>query len=227
MSAVLSVNVGRAEHSTAKNVGVTGIGKRPVAAVELRAPGPKHGGLGSGVVGDFIGDRHHHGGDYQAVYAFAREELDFWEGQLGRELPNGMFGENLTTVGVEVDRALVGERWRVGDEVVLEVCGPRIPCATFAARMGERAWVRRFTEVGNTGAYLAVLEPGTVRPGDLVHVASRPAHDVDVRLAFRAFTGDLDAAERVLTAQCLPDVERDALRERVERRTRPGAELDN
>lgn len=224
---VLSVNVGRAEPSTAKNVAVTGIGKRPVEAVELRAPGPKHGGLGSGVVGDFIGDRHHHGGDHQAVYAFAREELDRWEVELGRTLPNGMFGENLTTEGLDVDRALIGDRWRIGDEAVLEVCGPRIPCATFAARMGERAWVRRFSEVGHTGAYLAVVAPGTVRSGDTVEVVSRPAHDVDVRLTFRAFTGDLAAAQRVLAARCLVDVEHAELQERVRRRTGAGRELED
>ena len=109
--------------------------------------------------------RRHHGGDYQAVYAFAREELDWWAAQLGRELPDGMFGENLTTSGLDVDGALIGERWAVGDEVVLEVCGPRIPCATFAARMGERGWVKRFTDVGRTGAYLSVVTGGTVRPG--------------------------------------------------------------
>ena len=131
----------------------------PVELAHLRAPGPKHGGLGSGVEGDFLGDTRHHGGDYQAVYAFAREELDWWAAQLGRDLPNGMFGENLTTSGLDVDGALVGERWAVGDEVVLEVCGPRIPCATFAARMGERGWVKRFSEVGRTGAYLSVVTP--------------------------------------------------------------------
>src|SRR6476661_9963211 len=130
---LLSLNVGRAEPSTAKNVGVTGIGKRPVESAHLRAPGPKHGGLGSGVEGDFIGDTRHHGGDYQAVYAFAREELDSWEERLGRSLPDGMFGENLTTLGLEVDESLIGEQWSIGDDVVIEVCGARIPCATFQA----------------------------------------------------------------------------------------------
>jgi MOSC domain-containing protein YiiM len=219
MPQILSVNIGRAESSTAKNVAVTGIGKYPVEAAELRAPGPKRGGLGSGVVGDFIGDRRHHGGDYQAVYAFAREELDRWEERLGRALPNGMFGENLTTEGLDVDGALVGERWTVGDDAVLEVCGPRIPCATFQARMGERGWVRRFSEVGRTGAYLAIINGGTVRQGDPVSVVSRPAHDITVPMAFRAFTGDLELAERVLAANCLVEKEATELRERVARRT--------
>jgi MOSC domain-containing protein YiiM len=216
---LLSLNVGRAEPNPAKKVGVTGIGKTPVDSAVLRAPGPKHGGLGSGLQGDFIGDVRHHGGDQQAVYAFAREELDLWEERLGRPLPNGLFGENLTTTGLDVDGALLGERWAVGDEVVLEVCGPRIPCSTFQARMGEKGWVRRFTEVGRTGAYLSVVQAGTVRSGDRVEVVSRPDHDVDVVVSFRAVTRDLDAARRVLDADAISGPDADELRELVQRRT--------
>src|SRR5687767_1149230 len=109
-----SVNLGTREPNPAKTVGVTGIRKRPVDAATLRAPGPKRGGFGSGLVDDFIGDVRHHGGDLQAVYAFAREELDFWEGRLGVELGNGSFGENLTTIGLDVDSSLIGDRWAVG-----------------------------------------------------------------------------------------------------------------
>jgi MOSC domain-containing protein YiiM len=223
---VLSLNVGHPEPNATKDVGRTGIGKLPVQSAVLRAPGPQHGGLGSGVDGDFIGDVAHHGGDHQAVYAYAREELDAWEARLGRSLPSGMFGENLTTRGVDVDGALVGERWAVGAEVMLEVCGPRIPCSTFQARMSERGWVRRFSEVGNTGAYLSVLAGGTVRPGDRVEVVARPTHDITVPVAFRAFMGDLDAARRVLAAGCLPDEEVVKLRGRLERRASEPAELD-
>jgi MOSC domain-containing protein YiiM len=220
MARIQSLNIGRSQPNPVKKSIPTGIGKQPVEAAELRAPGPKKGGLGSGVVGDFIGDQRHHGGDHQAVYAYAREELDAWQERLGRELPDGIFGENLTTVGLDVDAALVGERWRVGDQVVLEVAGPRIPCSTFAVRMGEKGWVRRFTEVGNTGAYLSVVVPGPVRRGDAVEVLSRPDHGIDVRVAFRAFTGDLDAAARVLAAQVLNPVDHADLQARCDRRTR-------
>ena len=222
---VLSLNVGAAEPNGAKGTLPTGIHKVPVAEATVRAPGPKHGGLGSGLDGDFIGDQRHHGGDYQAVYAFAREQLDWWATELGRKLPSGAFGENLTTVGVAVDDALVGERWEVGAEVVLEVCGPRIPCATFQARMGERGWVRRFTEVGLTGAYLSVVTPGRVRAGDAVEVVDRPSHGITVPMVFRAFTGDLEAAERVLATGCLVEVEAAELRERVTSRRRTPTEL--
>ena len=148
---VLSVNAGALEPVPGlRRANGSGIHKRPVDRIEVRDPGPKRGGLGSGVVGDAIGSRKHHGGETQAVYAFAREELDWWERELDRELGNGMFGENLTTVGLDVDAAEIGEQWRVGT-ALLEVCGPRVPCATFAAHMGERRWVKRFTERGAGG----------------------------------------------------------------------------
>jgi MOSC domain-containing protein YiiM len=215
---VVSVNLGSPEPNPAKTVGVTGIRKRPVDVATLRAPGPKRGGLGSGLVGDFIGDVRSHGGDDQAVYAFAREELDSWEASLRVELADGSFGENLTTLGLDVDGSLVGDRWAVGEEVVLRVTGPRIPCVTFAARMGIRGWLRTFAAEARSGAYLAVETSGEVRPGDEIRLVSRPEHDVDVPTTFRAFMGDLDAAERVLAVGCFPEHELAALRDMVERR---------
>ena len=222
-AAVVSVNLGTREPNSAKFVGVTGIHKRPVDVATLRAPGPKRGGLGSGLVDDFIGDVRSHGGDDQAVYAFAREELDFWEGRLGVELANGSFGENFTTLGLDVDASLIGDRWAVGDEVVLEVTGPRIPCVTFAARMGIKGWLKTFATEARSGAYLAVVTGGEVRPGAQVRAVSRAEHDVDVPTTFRAFMGDLEAAAHVLAVGCLPEHELAALREMVERRRARGA----
>jgi len=212
---IRSVNVGRREANPAKRVGVTGHGKRPVESAVLRAPGPKRGGLGSGLVGDFIGDVASHGGDRQAVYAVAREELDWWAERLGRPLADGSFGENLTIEGLDVDDGRVGDRWTVGDAVVLEVTGPRIPCVTFAHRMGEPGWLKTFTAVGRTGAYLAVVAGGTVRPGDAVTLTERAPHGIGLVETFRAFMGDSDAAAAVLAAGILPDDEADWLRERV------------
>ena len=216
---VRSVNIGRSEANPAKSVGVTGFRKLPVASAELRPPGPKVGGLGSGLVGDFIGHVASHGGDRQAVYAVAREELDQWEVRLGRSLADGGFGENLTVEGLDIDGGRVGDRWAIGDTVVLEVTGPRIPCATFAHRIGEPGWLKTFTAVGRTGAYLAIVEGGTVRPGDSVTLVERAAHDIGLVETFRAFMGDAQAAAVVLEAGLLPEDEADWLRERVRART--------
>lgn len=196
-----SVNVGRPRPNPFKDTRATGIGKVPQdGPVEVRAPGPKHGGLGSGLVGDFVGDVQHHGGDGQAVYAFQREDLDRWAERLGREIPNGYFGENLTTVGLEVNQALIGERWRIGDEVVLQVVSSRTPCATFRGQMGVRGWLKMFTADARPGAYLSVVTPGTIRSGDPVEVIRRPEHDVTVSLMFRAFSTEPDLLPSLLPA---------------------------
>ena len=86
----------------------------------------------------------HHGGADQAVYAYAREDLDVWAAKLRRPLPNGIFGENLTTIGIDVNGALIGERWLIGRSLLLEVSCPRIPCTTFQGWLGEPGWLKRF-----------------------------------------------------------------------------------
>lgn len=188
MATVLSVNVGVVGPTAYSDVRVTGIDKRPVSdAVMVREPGPRGRG-GSGVVGDPICDLRHHGGSDQAVYAYAREDLDFWEAELGRPLRCGAFGENLSTCDIDLTDAVIGERWQVGDECVLEVTSPRIPCRTFAGWLAEQRWVRRFTEQGRPGAYLRVLSPGHVRAGNVLQVIDRPQHGISIGFMFRAMT---------------------------------------
>ncbi|GAA4847859.1 MOSC domain-containing protein [Kitasatospora terrestris] len=217
MTHILSVNLAHPRPNPAKPaVGSTGIDKRPTAGpVEVRAPGPKGTGLHSGLVGDAIFDTRNHGGDDQAVYAYARESLDEWERELGRELPGGCFGENLTTVGLDVDGALIGERWRIGDRLVLQVTCPRIPCSTFARWLDEQRWARRFAERGLPGAYLRVVEPGPVRAGDPVEVVHRPDHDVSVSLVFRALMTDATLLPRLVDIAELPEEDRELARRRT------------
>ncbi|WP_343997581.1 MOSC domain-containing protein [Streptomyces thermocarboxydovorans] len=199
---LLSVNLGRpkAVPYTDQPEGLTGIDKRPVdGPVRVAAPGPKGVG-GSGLAGDAVCETRYHGGDDQAVYAVAREDLDAWERELGRPLANGAFGENLTTEGIDVSGALIGERWGIGEEVVLEVTSGRIPCRTFQGHMGEQGWVKRFTRRGAPGAYLRVIRPGEIRAGDPVRIVYRPDHDVTVALQFRAVTTERTLLPRLLAA---------------------------
>jgi MOSC domain-containing protein YiiM len=217
MATVLSINLGRALPTEHSSIGVTGIDKRPVTGpIEVRAPGAKREGLGSGLVGDAICDRRHHGGDDQAVYAYAREDLDTWAAALGRPLGNGCFGENLTTAQLDVTQALIGERWRIGDAVVLEVSSPRIPCGTFAGWLGEHGWIRTFTRAACPGAYLRVVAPGAVRPGDAIAVVDRPGHDVTIGVVFRALSREPLLLARVLAAGALPEADRPAARHRLD-----------
>lgn len=199
---LLTVNVGRPKAATYTDSpsGMTGIDKRPVdGPVRVTDPGPKGQGA-SGLSGDAVCDLRHHGGTDQAVYAFAREDLDAWEQELGRPLDNGVFGENLTTSGIDITGAKIGERWRVGDSLVLEITSGRVPCRTFAGRLGEKGWVRRFTQNGATGAYLRVIEPGEIRSGDPIEIVHRPEHDVTVEMAFRAETTERTLLPKVLAA---------------------------
>jgi MOSC domain-containing protein YiiM len=183
VASVLSVNVSRVRTNPDPRAQskLTGIDKvRATDAVMVRAPGPMHGGDGSGLVGDTIGNQKLHGGDDQAVYAYAREDLDAWEIQLQRELTNGMFGENLTTAGLEVTEA-----------------------RTFAAFLHLNQWIKTFTQAGKPGAYLRVISPGTVRGGDALTVDYRPDHDVTIGLVFRARMTEPALLPRLLEAAAL------------------------
>ncbi|WP_242455895.1 MOSC domain-containing protein [Mycolicibacterium sp. P1-18] len=205
MATVLTVNRTQIDADGASPK--TGIDKRPVSgSITVRAPGPMRGGLGSGIVDDVIGNRKLHGGDDQAVYAYAREDLDAWATKLDRELTNGMFGENLTTTGVDVTGAVIGERWRVGDDgVLLEVTSPRTPCKTFAKRLGIDGWIRTFARGGTPGAYLRVLEPGSLSGGDSVEVVDVPGHGITVGFVYRALLVEKDLLPEVLAADALPE----------------------
>ena len=201
---ILSTNVAVAQPDPGGAQRVSGIDKRPQPSIDVDIPGPSYGD-GSGVAGDTVGDSAHHGGAQKAVYAFAREELDFWQCELGRELPNGSFGENLTTEGLDLAGILINQRLHIGS-AVLEVSVVRQPCRTFAGWLGERGWVKRFSERGHCGAYLRVIEPGCIAAGDAVELVGRPGHSIDMLTAFRAAQGDKVAARRVVDAGCLPSM---------------------
>jgi MOSC domain-containing protein YiiM len=219
VTTVLSVNVARARTNPDPHAmsNVTGIDKVAVTEpVMVRAPGPMHGGLGSGLVGDTIGNPKFHGGDDQAVYAYAREDLDAWEIQLQRTLINGNFGENLTTSGVDVTALRIGERWRVGtDGLVLEVSAPRTPCRTFQAFLNLSHWMKTFIQAGKPGAYFRVISPGTVRAGDAIAIDYRPDHDVTIGLVFRARLSEPELLPELLVADALSVELKDYVRRRV------------
>ncbi|HNM96581.1 MAG TPA: MOSC domain-containing protein [Marmoricola sp.] len=200
MSAYLhSINVGKVQPAAFANLGRSAIEKRPLST-------PVWCGR-LGLVGDEIADRKHHGGPDQAVYAFAREDLDRWEAQLNVELRSGVFGENLTTLGIDVNEAEVGERWQIGDAVV-EVASVRIPCNDFKGWLGlhgvdNRGWVRRFTAVGRPGPYLRVVQEGEIRAGDRIEVVHQPGHGVTVSTMFRALTTEKELLPELLKVKGL------------------------
>lgn len=169
----------------------SGINKRPVDRIAIRR---------FGVDGDKVLDTAHHGGVDKAVYAYAAEDAAWWSTQLQTEIPAGRFGENLQTLGIDVTGALIGERWGIGNSVVVEVSEPRIPCQTFQHHMDDRSgWVKAFMAAGRPGAYLRVIEGGQVHPDMPVTVLSRPDHGVSIGRWFVA--SDPDDAQALLDAQ--------------------------
>lgn len=169
---ILSVNVGsvRTVRRNGKDV-TTGIFKEPVEGrLAVR---------GVNLDGDDQADRNVHGGPDQVIYAYASEDYQWWQRELDRELLPGTFGENLTTRGIDLTTALVGERWRVGTSL-LRITGPRIPCDKLAMRMGDPKFVKRFGQALRPGAYFALVEEGDLARGDAIDVVDRPAHDVTI-----------------------------------------------
>lgn len=201
MPSLLSVNV---VHALIPDVwgslDRTAIDKRPVdGRVSIGA---------LGLAGDSQYDAVDHGGIDQAVYAYADEDRLWWATELPRELERGAFGENLTTQGVDVTNAVVGERWRIGS-ATLQVTTPRIPCQTFAGFWQVTDLVKRFTAHGAPGAYLRVVETGDVAAGDAIEIVHRPAHGLTIADIFRARAGARDRVALLADVADATDGDRD------------------
>jgi len=208
MPRLLSVNAGRPRQISVRRGRplMSAIGKSPVDG-RVRVEGVN-------VAGDEQADRRVHGGPDKAVYAYASEDTAFWEAELGRELGPGAFGENLTTEGVDVSGAVIGERWRIGD-VELEVAQPRLPCAKLGLRLGDPMMVRRFGEARRPGAYLRIVREGELGAGDPIEILHRPEHGVSVRDVSAAILLDESLLERAASAPELPPELADWMRERA------------
>ena len=193
---LLSVNVGQPRSVTAgRHVVDTAIWKTAVEGpVRVR---------GVNIDGDAQADRSVHGGPDKAVYAYAIEEIRDWETDLGRQLDTATFGENLTTKGLDVSGALVGQRWRIGT-TLLEVAQPRLPCFKLGLRLGEPGFVRRFAGASRPGAYLRIVEEGHIEAGDEITVAHQPDHGVSMQMVFDAILLDRTLIPQALQAHQLP-----------------------
>jgi MOSC domain-containing protein YiiM len=190
---IVSVNVGTPRQISVRR-------GRPMMSAIVKEPveGPVRV-EGVNLAGDDQADRRVHGGPDKAVYAYAREDEDWWAQQLGRQIPDGMFGENLTTEGLDVTGAVIGERWLLGS-VVLEVCQPRLPCSKLGLRFGDLKMVKRFGEASRPGAYLRIVTEGELQKGDEVTVLSRPEHGITVANVADAILVDDSLMAHVATA---------------------------
>jgi len=171
-------------------------GRVPVRGVNLR--------------GDDQADRSVHGGPDKAVYAYAQEDGAWWTAQRGEDLGPAPFGENLTTRGLDVSGAVVGEHWLVGS-TRLEVCQPRLPCFKLGLRHGDPMMVRAFGLAGRPGAYLRIVEEGELGAGDAIEVVDRPDHGITVALVAGVVLHERHRAAEALAAPALADQLRDFL----------------
>jgi len=180
---VLSINITSVVHQGewTGSEGRTGIDKRSVTgAIEFK---------NNGVVGDRVIDTNVHGGYEQAVYAYAREDAQWWEREIDEEIPAGRFGENLTTEGIDVNAAIIGEQWKIGS-VILEVSQPRIPCRVFAGFWKRATLIKDFTQAGRPGTYLRIIQEGTAQAGDSIEVIFKPDHTISISDLFAAKSGE-------------------------------------
>ena len=180
---VLSIHITSVVHQGewTGSEGRTGIDKRSVTgAIEFK---------NNGVVGDRVIDTNVHGGYEQAVYAYAREDAQWWEREINEEIPAGRFGENLTTEGIDVNAAIIGEQWKIGS-VILEVSQPRIPCRVFAGFWKRATLIKDFTQAGRPGTYLRIIQEGTAQAGDVIEVIFKPDHTISISDLFEAKSGE-------------------------------------
>ena len=181
MPSVIAACIVRELRADAGYFGVTAIDKR---AVDGPAKVTRFG-----LRGDVQADRKDHGGITQALYGYSQDDAEFWEAELGRELPAGWFGENLRIDGLDLNNARIGEQWAIGSNVVVEVTGPRTPCQTFARWVGgedERGWVKRFSNARRLGAYFSVIHTGSISAGDELTVVHIPETTDTVLSVYRA-----------------------------------------
>jgi MOSC domain-containing protein YiiM len=154
---------------------------------------PRHGPVTVGnlsLEGDEVADQKNHGGTFRALYAYAAEDLAHWERELGKPVRPGLFGENLTTTGIDLNQCVVGEEWMIGT-ARFAVTSVRTPREKFQRWMGLQGfeadgWTRRFTAHGRHGVYLSILGRGYVAAGDPIDVLHVPDHGVTTGTVTRA-----------------------------------------
>ena len=195
---VLSVNITSIVHEGdwTGGKGRTGIDKRCVAGAANFS--------NEQVRNDVIIDRDHHGGYDQAVYAYAREDSDWWENELSITIDNGRFGENLTTIGIDVNSALIGEQWKIGN-VILEVSQPRIPCRTFAGFWQRPTLIKEFMAAGKPGTYLRIIQEGDITANDSIEIILKPKHAVTIADLYAAKNGERSKVQEIAAVEELSE----------------------
>jgi MOSC domain-containing protein YiiM len=172
--------------------------------------------------GDRQADLTVHGGEYKAVYGYPLEHYDYWRGELpGRELPMGVFGENLTMEGLTEDAVYLGDRFGIGSAELI-VTQPRLPCYKLGIRFDMDDMVKRFLASGRSGFYFAVTREGEVEAGEEITPVARDPNRVPVSEITRLYVArryspeDAAAVRRALQVDALPESWKGYFRERLQ-----------
>ncbi len=176
---LISVNIGREQTLRRKDrIEKTGIFKnplsKPVQVTKL------------GLDNDVIVSKKHHGGPDQALYIYGLPDYEWWSKELGKEMTPGLFGENLTISELKSASFNIGDVLHVG-EVVIQVTAPRIPCSTFASRMGAPQWVKKFRRAERPGLYCRVLQEGLIEAGNSVFIERYTGETLGIVEMFRDY----------------------------------------
>lgn len=195
---VVSVNVGQPRT-------VEWVGRTVTTSIWKHAVEGRVAVRGVNVDGDAQADRRVHGGEDKAVYAYAAEDYTWWSEGLSRELTPGTFGENITTHGIDLSEAVVGQRWRIAD-TLLEVSQPRLPCFKLGMRMGDHEFAGRFEAARRYGTYLRIIEQGGIGAGDEIEVFDPPQHALTTTEIGAGYPHpDSELIKRMLSVPELPE----------------------
>jgi MOSC domain-containing protein YiiM len=133
------------------------------------------------------GDEHaspNHGGPEKALLHFAAEDY----AALGVSgMGPGTFGENLSTHGMTEATVCVGDRYRIGEEVIVEVSQPRQPCWKLSYNAGDREIARLMQDHAATGWYYRIVAPGPVAAGMPIELIERPCPQWPLQRLITAF----------------------------------------
>jgi MOSC domain-containing protein YiiM len=190
LNSALDQEPGRIVSVNVSSVRTVAFHDRPVTTGIYKLPGTgRIRAAGVNLKGDDQADRVNHGGEHKALYAYASEDYEWYSEHVKRMFQSGDFGENLTTQGLDLTHAIIGERWKVGS-VEVEVSEPRLPCYKLGIKVEDPRFPAVFAKALRPGAYLRIKQEGELGQGDAVQVLFRPDHGVTIRLVAEAYLFD-------------------------------------
>jgi MOSC domain-containing protein YiiM len=129
----------------------------------------------NGLDNDHQADRKYHGGFDKAVHHYPADHYQYWQEVLDGEhssITTGLFGENITTLGLTEHNVYIGDIYKVGSALV-QVSQARQPCWKLNERFQQDNMALQVQTSLRTGWYYRVLEIGYVKAGDSLILIDR------------------------------------------------------